>query len=122
MNTFWFPKTSLSDPDYTPVVFNFETTADLLALDSVQKAASPGAEFVMSDGYLMVLTKEGFEWWVVGRIGKPEEIDLPKWSGPKVYVRLEDGTHKIATDISSICGDRIVLKDGTIALKVGRFD
>jgi hypothetical protein len=121
MNTFWFPKTSFSDYDYVPTVYGFETTEDLLSLDSVKRFNEMGAEFVMSDEHLMVITKEGFEWWVVGRVGKPEEVDLPKWGGPKILVRFDDGMEGVVTtEIYSICGDRITLRDGSVVTKVNR--
>jgi hypothetical protein len=104
------------DPDDPkPPLIEFETTADLLKLEDVQKFNRAGSEFVMSDGYLMVLTKEGFYWWVVGKIGNPSEIDLPKWRGPKCQVEFADGSEKVVEgdEISSLCGEVVVLKDGT---------
>ncbi len=121
MNTFWYPKTSFHDPDYEPVVYEFETTENLLNLNEVQRYAVHDAEFVMSDEHLMVLYQKGFEWWVVGRIGHPELVKLPKWEGPKILVTLADGTEKVVTkEIYSICGDRITLRDGSVATKKER--
>jgi hypothetical protein len=121
MNKFWFPRTSFHDPDYEPVVYEFETTEDLLALEPVRKHNSPGAEFVISDGLLMVITKDGFEWWVVGRIEKPEEVNLPQWKGWKFLARLGDGTETVlSSEVYSICGDLITLKDGSTATRIKR--
>jgi hypothetical protein len=116
MNTFWFPKTSFHDPEYVPVVYEFETTTDLLALEAVRRYDSPGAKFCMSDSHLMVVTRDGFEWWVVGRIGEPHKVDLPTWEGPKVRIRFTDGTEAVVSkEIHSMCGDLITLRDGTKA-------
>jgi hypothetical protein len=135
MNTFRRAKTSFSDPDYTPTVYQFETVEELLALEEVQWANErAGAEFVLSGNHLMVLYDGGFEWWVVGLIGKPELVDLPKWKGPKILVERRvdvpndnfDGlwselvTEVVTDEILSICGDQITLKDGTVATRVKR--
>jgi hypothetical protein len=122
MNTFWFPRTSLSDPDYVPTVYEFETTAELLALDAVHiynTYHKSGATFVMSGGHLMALYKDGFEWWVVGRVGQPEKINLPEWEGPKVRVKW-NGIEKtvVGKEILSMCGDEITLRDGSIAIRI----
>ena len=119
MNTFWSPKTSFSDPDYVPTVYTFETTAELLALDSVQRCNKPGAKFAISGGHLMVITRDGFEWWVVGRIGQPERVDLPEWDGVKIRVQLNDGTKTVVSkEVLSICGNEITLRDGSIATRI----
>jgi hypothetical protein len=122
MNTFWFPKTSLSDPDYTPVVYGFETTEELLALEDIKRHASPEAKFVLSGKHLMLVLKDGFEWWVLGQIEYPEQVDLPKWEGPKIHVRLDDGTETVVSgEIKSICGDRILLWDGSVAARMEKL-
>jgi hypothetical protein len=120
MNTFWYPKTSFHDPDYVPTIFQFETTADLLDLANVRRCGSLDAEFVMSGEHLMVLYKDGFEWWVVGKVGKPEEVDLPKWEGPKIRVVRQDGTEFVTTNVQSICGDQITLRDGQVVTRIKR--
>ena len=103
-----------------PPAVEFETTEDLLALGDVRKSHSPDARYVMSDNYLMVLTHDGFEWWVLGRISDPSKIDLPKWRGAKMKVRFPDGREEVVQDgeVSVICGDEITLEDG---LKVTRI-
>ena len=118
MNTFWFPKTSFSDPNYVPKIFKFETTSELLSLPPVSEHIKPGSQLMMSDEYLMVILNEGFEWWVVGRIGKPQEVCLPKWPGPKIKVKFDDGREIVANNVSSICGDIIKLKDGSIGTRI----
>lgn len=119
MNTFWFPKTSFHDPDYVPTVYYFETTEELLALPPIQLYRAPGLKFELSDSHLMLVLKDGFEWWVLGRIGQPDKVNLPKWEGPKILVRMADGTTKVVSkEIYSICGDEIRLHDGSVAIKV----
>lgn len=120
MNTFWFPKTSFHDPDYVPVVYQFETTEDLLSLDAVKKYDKTGAEFVLSGGHLMVLYQKGFEWWVVGRINDSSTVNLPEWRGPKITVRFENGQETVVQDgeVISICGDEITLRDGSKTTRV----
>ena len=119
MNTFWYPKTSFSDPDYVPTVYYFETTEELLALPSIRRYRAPGIKFELSDSHLMIILKDGFEWWVLGQIGQPEKVDLPKWGGPRVRVRLSDGTEKIVgKEILSMCGDQITLRDGSVVARI----
>jgi hypothetical protein len=97
-----------------PPAVEFETTEELLALDDVRQSHSPDSQYVMSDGYLMVLTKNGFNWWVLGRISDPSKVNLPKWRGAKIKVRFPDGHEAIAQDgeVAIICGDKITLKNG----------
>jgi hypothetical protein len=122
MNTFWYPKTSFHDPDYVPAVYYFETVEELLALPPIASYRAPGIKFELSDSYLMLVLKDGFEWWVVGRIGIPEKVDLPKWTGPKILIRLPDNTERVASngEVSRICGDEITLKDGIKATRIRR--
>jgi hypothetical protein len=103
-----------------PPAVEFETTEDLLALDDVRRSHKPDSEYVMSDGYLMVLTNDGFEWWVLGKIGNPSEVNLPKWQGAKISVRFPNGREMVAQngEVSSICGDRIILKGGLEVVRV----
>jgi hypothetical protein len=120
VNTFWFPKTSFSDPDYKPTVYEFETTGDLLNLVQAKyHDYGKNPVFVMSGGHLMVLYRDGFEWWVVGRVGQPEKINLPEWEGPKVRVKW-NGIEKtvVGKEILNMCGDEITLRDGSIAIRI----
>ena len=67
-----------------PLSFEFNTTEELLALEYVQRFAKHRpSTFVMEDNCLMVISDNGYHWWVVGYIEKPNEINLPKWDGPK---------------------------------------
>jgi hypothetical protein len=120
MNTFWFPKTSFSDPDYVPTVYRFETTEELLALKPVKWYDRPGAKFVLSDNHLMILLKDDFEWWVVGCVSNPDAVNLPKWKGPKVWVRFDNGCERVAQDgeVVSICGDEIKLRSGETVTRI----
>ena len=103
-----------------PPAVEFETTEELLALEDVQHLHSVDAQYVMSDGYLMRLTKDGFEWWVLGKISDPSIINLPKWRGAKVKIRLNDGREIVAQDgeVMMICGNEITLRDGSKGQKV----
>jgi|ERR1700719_1320136 len=120
MNTFWYPKTSFHDPDYVPTVYYFETVEELLALPPIRLYNAPGIKFELSESHLMLVVKDGFEWWVLGRIGNPEKVDLPKWAGPKVRVRLNNGEEKvvIGKEIYNMCGDQITLRNGAIADRI----
>jgi hypothetical protein len=119
MNTIWYPKTSFHDADHVPSVFEFESTADLFALEIVRQANKIGAEFVLDGDHLLVLYKDGFEWWVVGRISQPNKVNLPKWGGPKVRVRLDNGLETVVNkEIHSMCGNRVTLRDGSVAIKI----
>ncbi len=97
-----------------PPTVEFETTKELLALDDVRQTHRLDSQYVMSDGYLMALTKDGFEWWVLGKVSDPSTVNLPKWEGPKIKVRLNDGCETIVEgdEVRAICGDEITLKSG----------
>lgn len=105
------------------VSFTFETTEELLAHDVVRRHIGPKhSHFVMGGRHLMEISDEGFEWWVVGFVEKPEEIALPQWEGWKHLVRLPDGTEAVLTDeVVSSCGGQLTLRDGTIVTDV-RFE
>ena len=101
----------------------FETTADLLALEVVQRYVGPTfSHFAMSENCLMVIADDGFTHWVVGFIKDPASVDLPQWTGWKHLVRLHDGREVVLTDeVVSACGGRLTLRDGTEAVDV-RFE
>lgn len=106
-----------------PAPIPFATTGDLLALDVVQRyrASSDGpfSHFAMDDNTLMVISAEGFHWWVVGFIAHPEEIDLPRWAGWKHLARLVNGQEVVLTnEVVSACGGRLTLRDGSVATDV----
>lgn len=67
-----------------PIEFEFETTQELLNHEFVQRFAKDmdGKKFYrfeMSDKHLMAVSDNGYFWWAVGRIERPEEIELEKW-------------------------------------------
>lgn len=106
-----------------PAPIPFESTADLLALEVVQRyrTTSDGAfsHFAMDDNTLMVISGEGFHWWVVGFIAHPDDIDLPRWTGWKHLARLADGREVVlTTEVVSACGGRLTLRDGSVATDV----
>jgi len=65
--------------------FEFKTTEDLLSLEVVKQYSSEKhhEHFCMSGNMLMQIKDNGFLWWVIGYIENPNEINLPKWGGPK---------------------------------------
>lgn len=103
-----------------PAPIPFETTADLIALDIVQRYKGPThSHFAMSGSHLMEISDDGYRHWVVGFIEHPEEVDLPQWAGWKHLVRLPDGREVTLTDeVVSSCGGQLTLRDGTIATDV----
>lgn len=98
----------------------FETTEELLKLQSVKrwKGNLNFSHFAISKNCLMVILKDGFGWWVIGYIGNPELVNLPKWDGGKYKVQFDDGTITILTsnDLSYSCLNIAVLKDGRRAV------
>lgn len=103
-----------------PPAIAFETTEELLALEDVRQTHRNDSQYVMSDGYLMELNKDGFEWWVLGKISDPATINLPIWKGPKIKVQLNDGRETIVEgdEVKSMCGDEITLKNGDKARRL----
>jgi len=65
----------------------FETTQELLNIDFVKKFSNRNNFYRYSldiDNYfnqysLMAEYNDGRDWWVVGFIDNPQDIDLPKW-------------------------------------------
>lgn len=104
-------------PDWIP----FETTADLLNLEIVKRYRTDTnfSHFAMEDNALMVISDNGFHWWVVGFIEKPDEIDLPKWEGWKFKAELANGERVIlGNEVVSSCDGVLTLRDGTTARKL----
>ena len=93
----------------------FDTTEELLKFESVKqwKDDPNFSHFATSKNCLMAVLKDGFEWWVIGYVGNPELVDLPKWEGGKYKVQFDDGTIQVLTskDLSYSCLDIAVLKD-----------
>ena len=115
MNSFRQHIPNFVDIDH-PAAIPFATTADLLALEVVQRYKHQTfSHFAMSDNALMVIEDNGFTHWVVGFIKHPEAIELPQWTGWKHLVRLPDGREVVLTDeVVSSCGGRLTLRDGTV--------
>ncbi len=72
-NFAWDPR---MDP---PEKFYFKTTKELLELERVKQYTKwkEYHHFKMWDDMLMIFSKDEEFWWCVGRINKPEQIDLP---------------------------------------------
>jgi len=68
-------------------IVSFETTEELLNIDFVKNFSNRDNFYRFSlsiDNYfnqhsLMAEYDEGREWWVVGFIDNPLEVNLPKW-------------------------------------------
>jgi hypothetical protein len=68
-----------------PPVLSFSTTAELLALEVVQRYGKrPEFSHFALDGNLrMEISDGGRHWWVVGYIEDPSSVYLPAWDrGP----------------------------------------
>jgi hypothetical protein len=117
MNHFKQHVPSFIDNGYKRVEFEFKTTADLLNSAVVKKYVEPGSYFVKSDNCLMVVTDNGFHWWVIGYIKNPQDVELPEWDGVK-YHALLDGQKVIlsSSEILGSCGDTLTLRDGRTAI------
>ena len=63
----------------------FKTTKELLKIPFVKRWSKDKEfyRFSISDENLMAEFKNGKEWWVIGNIERPEEVDLPQWKSPK---------------------------------------
>lgn len=62
----------------------FSTTEELLNIPFVKNFMSNTfSGFAMSDNLLMATYENGNEWFIVGRITKPDLIELPKWEAKK---------------------------------------
>ena len=101
----------------TPEIFEFETTEQLLNSEVVKRYKGDDfSNFAMSDSHLMVISDNGFNWWVVGRIQDPSRVDLPLWDGGKYRAKLESGEEVVlSNEVVSSCGDVLTLRDGTKA-------
>lgn len=94
----------------------FDTTEELLKIQSVKQWENHlnFSHFAISNNCLMAVLKDGFEWWVIGYVGNPELVDLPKWDGGKYKVQFDDGTIEVLSskDISYSCLRVVRLNDG----------
>lgn len=78
-----------------PLEFDFETTEDLISHSYLQRyVKNDFVEFAISDNRVLAISDEGYHWWVMGRVTKPEELTLNKWGG----VKRRDQKH-LKTDI-----------------------
>lgn len=68
-----------------PGQFEFETTEDLLNLDisTFYQKIENFSHFARSRNMFMAIYEEGYHWWVIGYLEKPEDVDLPIWDGGK---------------------------------------
>lgn len=86
MNSFrqHIPNYAYDPRDGKPPEYEFETIEELLALNVIQpyKKDKNFHRFVMGD-FLMIVSKDGYHWWVVGYIKYPDLVNLEKWEGPK---------------------------------------
>jgi hypothetical protein len=123
MNTFLQHIPNFVDTD-RPEAIEFETTQDLLMIDKVKQWVKPidGKEFshfALSGKALIVVHDEGFHWWVVGYIERPDEIDLPRWYGGKYRAELPSGERvTLSNEVVSSCGDILTLRDGSTAKNI----
>lgn len=94
----------------------FETTKDLVGLEVVKRYEKRNklSHFVLSDNCLMVISDDGFYWWVVGYIEDPTTVNLPQWKGPKYMAQMPNGSIVVLTnEVVSSCGNILRLRDGT---------
>lgn len=122
MNSFQQHIPAFCDVD-RPAPVPFETTEDLLALEIVRRYGKRPdfSHFAMYDDALMEISDGGHYWWLVGYVEHPEMVSLPKWTGGKYRAVLETGERVDleSEDVVESCGDRLTLRDGTIARRVG---
>lgn len=100
--------------------FDFETTEELSNHSFIQGFLNVKntSTLVKSENLLMVVSNEGFNWWVIGYISNPDDLKLPEWDGGKYIVQYENGEVEVLTKESknpvvSSRGDEITLRDGT---------
>ena len=93
--------------------YNFKKTKDLLNLKIVKGYIDKSfSHFAMDDDSLMVINDNGYKWWVIGTIEKPELIDLPKWKGGKYKAILEGKKVILSGDeVMGSSGDILHLKN-----------
>lgn len=97
-----------------PLRYDFSTTQELLDKPLFKRATENPkfSHFAMSDNCIMEITDDGFHWWVLGTIEKPELVDLPTWAGWK-HRAIMDGEEVVLTnEVVSSCGDVLTLRDG----------
>lgn len=105
--------------------FDFDTTEELSNHSFIQGFLNVKntSTLVKSENLLMVVSNEGFNWWVIGYISNPDDLKLPEWDGGKYIVQYENGEVEVLTKESknpvvSSRGDEITLRDGTKCKKI----
>ena len=107
----------------TPDTLEFETTEELLNSMTLSKYGQREdfSHFALNGSTLMEISDEGYHWWVVGYIEKPELVNLPNWEGGKYRAELSTGEVVVLSkEVVSSCGDELTLRDGTKARNVSR--
>jgi hypothetical protein len=104
------------------IKYAFEKFSEVLDIPQIKfwRGVRDFSHFALNDHLLMVVLYKGFQWFVVGVVQKPKEVDLPKWDGGKYYARLQDGQTKILVgDEVKECSELgLTLSDGTSAQNV----
>lgn len=76
------------DPNYKPVVEEFNTTEELLAIEWVKKwkkfkeEGLPFFRYVKNSNHLIAEFGEGEIWWVLGYLRDSATVELPEWQIP----------------------------------------
>lgn len=101
--------------------FDYADTADLLQQIRA-KLPPPGRPRTLAihDNTLIAVYDDGFDWWVLGFVSHPEDLDIPRWDGGKYRVTFDYGDTVVVvpeSQVASICGDDVTLRDG----RVGRL-
>ena len=65
--------------DMKPKSAEFDTLAELLAIDWVKDSSEDFHRWSLGENRLMLEKDGGKWWWVVGYIARPDLLDLPKW-------------------------------------------
>lgn len=107
-----------------PADIPFATTAELLAIEVVQRYAERPdfSHFAMSDNMLMAISDGGYRWWVVGFIGHPELVDLSQWDGGRYRAELPSGEQVDlrGDEVAWSSGNTLALRNGTTARDLNR--
>jgi hypothetical protein len=108
-----------------PLGFDFDTVEELVNHPYIQEwlNKNPHSILVKSGGVLMVVYNEGFNWWGIGWITNPNDLELPEWDGGKYIAQYSNGNIEVLDKTSknpmiSSCGDVLTLKDGTKCKKI----
>lgn len=95
----------------------FSTLAELLAIPWVKRYADTAEDFhqfSLSGTHLIVESRGGHHWWVVGYLRHPVD-GLPEWNKGIHEVWDNGEVQDISgTEVSSVCGDEVTLKGGRV--------